>query len=159
MTRPFRFAVQLAEASSRKDWIRQARLAEELGYSVCVMPDHFGEQLAPFTGLMAMAEATESIRIGTFVLDNDFRHPLVTAYEAATLNLLTEGRLELGLGAGWLGNDYSRSGIHLDSPGIRVERLEESVRILKSFFAGQTFSFSGSHYTVTDVEPSPTATQ
>ncbi len=103
MSRPFRFGVQLAEATSREDWIRQARLAEELGYSVCVMPDHFSEQLAPFTGLMAVAEAAESIRIGSFVLDNDFRHPLVTAREAATLDLLTGGRFELGLGAGWLG--------------------------------------------------------
>ena len=153
MPRPFRFAIQLSSATSRDDWIERARRAEELGYDAVCVPDHVGTQLAPFAALVAVADATERIRIGTFVLDNDFRHPVLTAHEAATVHLLSEGRLELGLGAGWLRRDYDGLGIEFAAPRTRVERLEEAVEIVSLYFAGEVFSFTGGHYSVGEVEP------
>ncbi|HLG92994.1 MAG TPA: LLM class flavin-dependent oxidoreductase, partial [Acidimicrobiales bacterium] len=97
--RRFRFAAQIAGAQSRKEWVDKARQAEDLGYSTLTMPDHFGDQLAPVPAMMAAAEATSRLRIGTLVFGNDYRHPLVLAKEAATMDLLSEGRLELGIGA------------------------------------------------------------
>ncbi len=155
----FRFGVQLAEARSRKHWIEQARLAEQLGYNVLVVPDHIGDQLAPFSALVAAAEATERIRLGTFVLDNDFRHPVLVAQEAASVDLLTDGRLELGIGAGWLGRDYERLGTEFASPRTRFERLTEAVQIIDSYFRGRPFSFDGRHYKVSDLEPTPRPAQ
>lgn len=152
MSRPFRFAVQLRGASSRTEWIDRACRAEALGYDVVCVPDHVGTQLSPFAALVAVASATERIRVGTFVLDNDFRHPVLAAHEAATVHLLSEGRLELGLGAGWLRRDYEGLGIEFAPPRTRVERLEEAVEIVERYFAGDVFSFTGKHYTVTDVE-------
>lgn len=132
--------------------MRDARRAEELGYDVVCIPDHVGTQLAPFPALAAAAAATDRIRVGTLVLDNDFRHPLVTAHEAATLHILSAGRLELGLGAGWLRRDYDRLGIDFAPPRVRVERLEEAVEIVTRYFRGDPFSFAGRHY---DVEAEP----
>ena len=106
MTHPrkFRFAAQLSKApdGTARSWADQAQKAEDLGYSTLLMPDHFGDQLAPVPALMAAADATTTLRIGTLVFDNDYRHPVVLAKEAATLDLLSGGRLELGLGAGWM---------------------------------------------------------
>src|ERR1700682_4112847 len=114
--RRFRFAAQLATAGSRKEWAEAARKVEDLGYSTLLMPDHFGDQLAPVPALMAAADATSEVRGGTLVCDNDYRHPLVLAKESATLDLLSGGRLELGLGAGWMRTDYEESGIAYDPP-------------------------------------------
>ncbi|MFQ5947919.1 MAG: TIGR03621 family F420-dependent LLM class oxidoreductase, partial [Acidimicrobiia bacterium] len=118
------------------------------------MPDHLGGQLAPVPALVTAAEACD-LRIGVFVFGNDFRHPVVLAKEAATLDLLSEGRLELGIGAGWLRSDYEGSGIPFDPPGRRVDRLEEAVAILKGLFAEGPFSFEGTHYTVTNLDGRP----
>ncbi|MDQ3981689.1 MAG: TIGR03621 family F420-dependent LLM class oxidoreductase, partial [Actinomycetota bacterium] len=115
--------------------------------------DHVGTQLSPFAALTAAAEVTRRIRLGTFVLDNDFRHPLLMAHEAATVHLLSEGRLELGVGAGWLGRDYEALGIPFAAPRVRFERLEEAVEIVDRYSRGKTFSFSGRHYEVRDAEP------
>ena len=93
--RKFRFGVQIANATSRKDWLEKARKAEDIGYSTIFMPDHFGDQLGPVPALMTIAE-NSNLRIGTLVLDNDYKHPVVLAKEAATIDLLSEGRLELG---------------------------------------------------------------
>jgi probable F420-dependent oxidoreductase len=151
--RPFRFGLQVHSASSRDEWVEIARRAEALGYDVVCVPDHVGTQLSPFAALQAIADATERIRVGTLVLDNDFRHPLLTAHEAATVHLLSGGRLELGIGAGWLRRDYERLGVEFSSPGTRVERLEEAVAIVARYFEGETFSFTGRHYRVADAEP------
>jgi probable F420-dependent oxidoreductase len=159
MTRRFRFGMQLAEGSSKADWIEQARLAEQLGYDIVVVPDHVGDQLAPFPALVSAAEATDRIRLGTFVIDNDFRHPMLLAQEAATVDLLTGGRFELGIGAGWMSLDYRRLGATFDPPGVRLQRLKESVEILGHHFIGKPFSFEGVHYQVTDAEPTPMPTQ
>src|SRR4051794_9815090 len=110
-TRPFRFGVQATQATSRAQWQDLARRTEALGYSVLTMPDHVGTQLAPIPALMAAADATTTLRLGPLVLDNDFRHPLVLAKELATLDVLSDGRLEIGLGAGWDRADYEQTGI------------------------------------------------
>src|SRR5437016_13355822 len=146
--RPFRFAAQIAGAGSAREWADQARKAEDLGYSSLTMPDHFGDQLAPVPALMAAAAATTDLRIGTLVFDNDYKHPLVLAKEAATLDLLSDGRLELGLGAGWLRSDYEASGIPYDPPAVRIDRFEEGLAIVKGLLEGGPFSFSGKHYTI-----------
>ncbi len=128
---------------------------EELGYSTLLMPDHFGGQLAPVPALLAAAQATQSLHIGSFVMDNDFHHPVVLAKESATLDLLSEGRLELGLGAGWMASDYEQSGIPLDPAGVRVSRMEESLYILKGLFADGPVTFEGKYYKVTNLEGMP----
>src|SRR5579872_5637189 len=150
--RKFRFAAQLSKApdGTARGWAEQARKAEDLGYSALLMPDHFGDQLAPVPALAAAADATTSLRIGTLVFDNDYRHPVVLAKEASTLDLLSDGRFDLGLGAGWLASDYEQAGIPYDSAGTRIERLEEALVVIKGLLAGGSFSFSGKHYTVKD---------
>ncbi len=116
--RKFRFAAQLSKApeGTARSWADQARRAESLGYSTLLMPDHFGDQLAPMPALAAVASATSSLRMGSLVFGNDYRHPVVLAKEAATLDLLSEGRFELSLGAGWMRTDYEQSGITYDTP-------------------------------------------
>ena len=118
MSRKFRFGVQLSRARSGEDWIEKARKIEDLGFSTLLMPDHFDNQFAPLTALAAAAATTSSLRVGGLVLDNDFRHPLVLAKELATLDVLSNGRLEIGLGAGWMIADYEQSGIAYESAGI-----------------------------------------
>src|SRR5689334_21113447 len=112
--RRFRFGAQLSYAGSGEEWLAKARRLESLGYATLCMPDHFDDQLAPLPALTAAAAATSTLRVGTLVLDNDYRHPLIVAKEAATLDLLSGGRFELGMGAGWLTSDYAQSGIVLD---------------------------------------------
>jgi probable F420-dependent oxidoreductase len=155
VTRAFRFGVQLWTAPSRSAWRDKVKNAEGLGYDVIVVADHLGEGVAPLQALTAAADASTKLRLGTLVLDNDFRHPVVMAREAAALDVLSEGRFELGLGAGWLGRDYERSGLPFDPPGVRVERLEESVEIVTRALAGESVSFSGRHYEVSGFEVHP----
>ena len=152
-SRRFRFAAQLSKApeATARSWADQARKAEDLGYSTLLVPDHFGDQLAPVPALMAAADATTALRVGALVFDNDYRHPVVLAKEAATLDLLSGGRLELGLGAGWMRSDYAESGIAYDLPGLRVDRFAEGVAVIAGLLeSDQPFSFSGRHYTVTE---------
>ena len=148
--RKFRFAVHVLRASSGRDFTDRARQAEDLGYSALNVPDHFVDHpLAPIPAMSAAAAVTTQLKIGSLVLDNDFKHPVVLANEAATLDLLSDGRLELGLGAGWMTVDYEKSGIPLDPPATRVDKLEEAIVILKGLFAEGPFSFTGKHYTLT----------
>jgi len=153
----FRFAAQLAKAGSGREWAEAARKVEDVGYSTLTMPDHFGDQLAPVPAMMAVADATTTLRIGTLVFANDYRHPLLLAKEAATLDLLSDGRLELGVGAGWMRTDYEQSGIVYDPPATRVERFHEAVAVLKGLLGGGSLTFEGRHYTITghDGTPSP----
>jgi probable F420-dependent oxidoreductase len=152
--RKFRFGVQVSGAGSRKDWIEKARKAEDLGYTALHMPDHFGDQLGVIPALMAAAENT-NLKIGTLVLDNDYKHPVVLAKELATIDVLSEGRLELGIGAGWMRTDYEQSGIPYDPPKVRVDRFEEGLKVLKGCFADGPFSFEGTHYTITNYDGQP----
>lgn len=158
--RPFRFAVQAAQPTDRDGWRGVAKRAEDLGYSTLSMADHFDNALSPFPALAVAAEATTSLRLGTWVLGNDFRHPAIVARDAATLDALSGGRFELGVGAGWMTSDYTATGIALDSPGTRIARLRESATIIRSLLAGETVTYSGDFYTVVDLKSviSPTQT-
>nr|MDQ6900627.1 LLM class flavin-dependent oxidoreductase [Candidatus Dormibacteraeota bacterium] len=131
----FRFGAGASSASSRGDWEEKARRTEGLGYSVLHIPDHLGTQLAPVPALLAAAWATERLRVATLVLDNDFRHPVLLAKEIATLDLLSEGRLEVGLGAGWHRPEYEAAGLPFDRPGVRVGRLEEAIQLVKRLWS------------------------
>src|SRR5438045_7507242 len=144
--RKFRFAVQEHHAENAADWREKARRAESTGFSALYLPDHFSGQPGPIAALMAAADATTKLRVGSLVFDNDYRHPIVLAKEAATLDLLSDGRFELGIGAGWLASDYEQAGIPYDSAGTRIERLEEAVPIMSTFFAGRQHSPTGTHY-------------
>ena len=126
-----------------------------MGYAALYVPDHFGDQLGPIAALMAAADATTRLRIGPLVLDNDYRHPVVVAKEAATLDLLSDGRLDFGIGAGWMISDYEEAGIPYDSAGVRIERLAEAIQIIKGLFTGKPFSFSGKHYSINGLEGGP----
>jgi probable F420-dependent oxidoreductase len=157
--RPFRFGVQEHGATSAAAWRDKARRVEAMGYSALYLPDHFGEQPGPVAALMAAADATTTLRVGSLVFDNDYRHPAVLAKEAATIDLLSDGRFDLGLGAGWLASDYQQAGIPYDSAGRRIERLEEGLAIVKGLLAGGSFSFAGKHYQINGMEGSPSPVQ
>ena len=143
-----------AESGSQvREW---ARKAEDLGYSTLYVPDHFVDHpLGPIPTIAAVAAWTTTLNVGTLVLGNDYRHPVVLAKEAATIDLLSEGRLEFGIGAGWMTVDYEKAGMQLDRPGVRIARLKESVAILKGMWAEGPFSLAGEHYTVTDLDGDP----
>jgi len=159
VTAPFRFGVTAPSVSSGAAWAERARRAEQLGYSVLAVPDHFRDQLAPVPALTAAALATTRLRVGSLVFSNDFRHPVVLAKEAATIDVLSGGRFELGLGAGWLRAEYDQAGISFDAPGTRVERLEEAVTIVKGLLAGERVTFTGRHYSIADLEGRPAPLQ
>lgn len=153
--RRFRFGIQIATATSGDDWAAQARKAEDLGYSTLFLPDHFGDQLAPVPALMAAADATTELKVGALVFDNDYKHPVVLAKELATIDVLSGGRLEVGLGAGWMKSDYDQSGIPMDPPGVRVSRMVEGIEVLKGCFGAGPFSYAGEHYTITGYDGHP----
>lgn len=157
--RPFRFGVQVSKAVDARAWVALAHNIESLGYSTLTMPDHFDDQLAPVPALMAAASATETLRVGALVLDNDYRHPVVLAKELATIDVLSGGRLEIGLGAGWLASDYQQSGIVYDSNKVRIDRFEEGLAVIKAAMSGEAFSFDGSHYKINDFTGTPRPVQ
>lgn len=146
--RPFRFGAVAPDVASRNAWIDAVRTVERLGYSTLVTGDHicFGG-LAPLPALMAAADATTTLRLATHVLANDFRNPVLLAQEVATLDLLSAGRLELGIGAGWLALDYAAAGLPFASAGTRVQRLDEGVQLLKRLFGDGPVTFTGAYYT------------
>ncbi|MBV8119879.1 MAG: TIGR03621 family F420-dependent LLM class oxidoreductase [Alphaproteobacteria bacterium] len=155
--KPFRFGVNVGPSRSRAEWTEKARRIEALGFDVLTVPDHLAELLAPFPALVSAADASTSIRVGTNVLNNDFRHPVLVAREAATVDLLTEGRLELGLGAGHVKEEYDGAGLVYDRGGTRVERLAEATAIIKGLMTGEPVTFAGRHYRVTGhkIHPRP----
>lgn len=155
----FRFGVNCTTTSAA-EWLDTARKAEALGFDVYIAQDHFGAQLAPLPALAAAALVTTRLRLATLVLDNDFRHPSLVAKEAATLDVLSGGRMELGLGAGWLESDYLRTGIPFDPPAVRLERLAESLQICKLLLESETpVTFRGKHYCIDGLEPLPRPAQ
>ena len=160
MTFPFRFGVACNQARSRKEFTELARKVESLGFSTLFVADHFVDHdLAPTVALTHAAAVTETLRVGSFVLGNDYKHPVVCAREMATLDLLSDGRLELGIGAGWMTADYEKAGMQLDRPGVRIARLAEAVTVLKGLFAGGPFTFHGDYYRVTDLDGRPKPVQ
>jgi len=158
--RPFRFGVINETVGDPAAWVAAVRHTEELGYATILIRDHFvpdffGDQLAPLPALMAAASLSRTLRLGTLVLDNDYRHPALLAKEAATLDLLSGGRFALGIGAGWLRHEYDAAGIPYDPPGTRIGRMAEAIQILNGLFADGPFTFAGTHYRVTDLDGFP----
>ena len=152
----FRFALQASGAASPAAWRDLARKTEDLGFSTLYVPDHLDDQWAPMVACAVAAEATTTLRVGTLVLDNDFRHPVLVAKEAATLDVVTGGRFEFGMGAGWMTTDYDQSGIPMDRPSVRVARLAESLEIMRAMWETGSATFSGEHYQVTEAKGTPT---
>lgn len=155
MTKPFRFAVQTSVAANGKAWRDKARKVEELGYSTLYIPDHFGEQWGPIVGMTIAAEATTTLNVGALVFDNDYRHPVVLAKEMATLDLATEGRVEFGIGAGWMRSDYDESGIPYDEPKVRIDRMVEGLDVIRQLWRDGSASLKGDHYTITNAQGHP----
>jgi probable F420-dependent oxidoreductase len=149
----FRFAISAPDVSSRKEWNEAIVGLESAGFDTVVVADHFTEgwTLEPIVALTAAATATKTIRLQTGVLGNDYRHPVLVHRMAATLDLLSEGRLTLGIGAGWLTSDYDAAGLTLDEPSVRIDRLEESVKVIKALFSGEPVNFSGRHYRISSL--------
>jgi probable F420-dependent oxidoreductase len=163
-SRPFRFGVIHEQVQSAAAWADHVRRVEGLGFSTFLVRDHFvpdffGHQPAPLVSLASAAALTTRLRVGTMVLAVDYRHPVMLAKEAATLDLVSQGRLELGLGAGWLRREYETAGLTFDSAGTRIDRLEETIRIVDGLFGAGPISFSGKHYTVTDLDGHPKPVQ
>src|SRR4051812_9404181 len=153
--RPFRFGADLQAALPDRSFADSARELEDLGFSTVFVPDHFDEGLGPITAMTVAAAATTTLNVGTLVLDCDFRHPAVLARELASIDVLSEGRLEVGLGAGWKRLDYERSGIPMDPPKVRVDRMIEHARVLRALFAEGECTFAGEHYRITDLDGTP----
>ena len=145
----YRFGVNVGPSRSRAEWAQKARKLEDLGYSTLTAPDHLSGFFAPMPALISAAEATKNLRVGTNVLNNDFRHPVLVAREAATVDLLTEGRFELGLGAGHMQSEYNQAGLSFDAGRIRVERLSEAVTLIKRLLSGEQVTLAGRYYSVT----------
>ncbi|MBW8485437.1 TIGR03621 family F420-dependent LLM class oxidoreductase [Actinomadura parmotrematis] len=158
--RPFRFAAVLRSAASGREWAAKARRLEDSGYGALYVPDHLvGPRFAPLAAMTAAACATSTLRVGTLVFANDYRHPAVLAKEAASLDVLSDGRLEFGLGTGWMAQDYHRAGLPLDPPGTRVDRLVEAIAVMRGLWRGGPFSFAGEHYTIDALEQEPPPVQ
>ena len=172
MTRPFRFGCQSYSPNDRNEWTDTARRAEDLGYSTLFVADHyFGpgsameeanhplQTVACIPAMMAAADATTSIRIGSRVICVDYHHPVVLAKELATIDLLSDGRLEAGFGAGWIASEYAAMGIPMDRPGVRIDRMIEVVEMSRRFFAGDDLDLDGEHVTARDMRAVPTSPQ
>jgi probable F420-dependent oxidoreductase len=152
---PFRFGVHAAVAPTMSAWRDQARMAEDLGYSTLYVSDHLGAQFGPLVATTVAAEATSTLHVGFVVLNNDLRNPVVLAQEIATLGLAAEGRVEVGLGAGWLQSDYEQAGIEFDTPAVRIDRLAESVTVMKRLWSTGEATFAGRYHSVRDASCDP----
>ena len=156
--KPFRFGCGIF-ATSREEVVESAHKAESLGYSVALIPDHYLEVLSPVVALQCVADATEKLRVGTFVIANDYRHPAELAKQFATLDVLSGGRAEIGIGSGYAKNEYDALGLDYDTAGVRIERLDEAVRIIRRLLDGEKLTFAGKHYRITDYENHPKPVQ
>jgi probable F420-dependent oxidoreductase len=155
----FQFLADARAPMSARDLGALARRAEEAGFHGFVVPDHLMDQLSPVPAMAAIAAATERLRIGGFVLNNDLRHPAVLAQDLASLDVLSEGRLDVAIGAGWNRPEYEAIGLAFDEGPTRVGRLEEAVAVLKGCFADGPFSFAGRHYRISDFDAGPRTVQ
>jgi probable F420-dependent oxidoreductase len=157
--RPFRFGVQLTATPTGVEWAEQARRIESHGYDIATMPDHFDKQFAPVPGLQAILSATTTLRASALVFDNDYKHPLVLAKELATMDVLSGGRVEIGLGAGWMIADYEQAGMEYDRAGLRIDRFVEGLAVIKGLLGAEPFSFEGEHYTIRNHDGFPKPVQ
>lgn len=150
MANPFRFGVQVSSLDPAR-WRESLRHWESAGFSTVFWPDHFGSQWDPVASLAAAAAVTERLVVGSLVYDIDYRHPVVLAKSAATIHLLSGGRHEFGLGAGWMESDYVEAGIPFDRAGVRIARLAEALEIIRSMWTQEKTSFEGEHYTIREI--------
>jgi len=150
MSHPFRFGVQLSSLPA-DTWRERIVEIESLGFSSVFWPDHFGLQWEPVAALAAAAAATTRLRVGSLVFDVDYRHPVVLAKAAATLHLLSGGRFEFGIGAGWMETDYREAGMTYDRPGVRIARLEEALQVIRAMWTQESTSFEGEHYRIRQI--------
>jgi probable F420-dependent oxidoreductase len=157
--KPFQFMIGARGLTDRRSLIERTRLAESIGYSHLTIHDHLTPQLAPIPVLTAVAMATERLRLCPLVFNNDLRHPAVLAQDLATLDLISDGRLVVGLGAGWNEPEYTAAGIAFDPPGIRIDRMLEAVTVLRGLFADGRFSHSGRYYAIDDMDGQPKPVQ
>jgi len=156
--RRFRFGAELHGPLPGLTWEESVRRVEELGFSTLFLPDHFQDQYGPIAAMAAAAVYSDTLRVGSLVFDNDFRHPVTLAMEMATIDQISKGRLEVGIGAGWKRLDYDQSGIAMEAPKVRVERMMESVRILQGLFGPDPVDFDGEHYRLSGVTGTTTFT-
>lgn len=157
--KPFRFGVQLSASATGREWAETARRVESFGYSVATMPDHFTGQLAPMPALQAVLDATTTLRAGALVFDNDYKHPAILAKELATMDVLSDGRVEIGLGAGWMISDYEQLGLTYDRPGVRIDRFVEGLAVIRGAMTPGSFDFTGEHYTIAGYDGFPKPVQ
>lgn len=157
--RPFRFLADGRDVADARTLGETARRAEAIRFDALVVPDHLIDQLSPMPAMAVIAAATEKLRIGAFVLNNDLRHPAVLAQDLASLDVLSGGRLDVAIGAGWNKAEYEAIGIGFDPGPVRVGRLVEAVAVLKGCFADEPFSYDGEHYTITDYDARPKPVQ
>jgi probable F420-dependent oxidoreductase len=159
VTRPIRFGTSAGRTDDPERLRALARRAEDLGYSTFGLADHFMIPFAPLVAGQAVADATTTVRVGQVVMASDFRHPAVLAKELATLDVLSGGRVEIGIGAGWMREEFDAAGIPFEAASIRIERLEEAVTVLKGLFADEPCTFAGKHFTITALDGLPKPTQ
>ena len=170
--RPFRFGLQAFSADSASEWTEIARTAEDLGYSCLHLADHYlgpgaaqeaaahpVQGLAAIPAMMAAACVTSTIKIGARVMCCDYHHPLVLAKQLATIDLLSEGRLEPGFGAGWISSEYDAMGIEMDRPSVRIERMADYVKLARQFFAGDELDMATDHVTANSMAGLPASPQ
>lgn len=153
--RPFRFGAKAKVANNGKEWADIAKQAEDLGYVSLQIDDHYTKQLAPVPAMMAAACATSTLKVGTLVAGNDFRNPVVFAKEAATIDMLSDGRFMLGLGAGWMKEDYTITGIQQDDAMTRIHRMEEAIDVMRGLWGAGPFSHAGRFYSVSEIDAWP----
>jgi probable F420-dependent oxidoreductase len=157
--RPFRFLADVSEIVSGPVLAERARRAEQMGYAGVVLPDHLIGQLSPVVALATVAAATSTLRLSAFVHNNDLRHPAVLAQDLASIDVLSGGRVDVAIGAGWNKPEYDAIGIAFDATPVRQARLAESITVLKGLFSGEPFTFGGEHYTITDYTAQPVPVQ
>jgi probable F420-dependent oxidoreductase len=152
---PLRFGMVFTGATDPRQWRDMARRLEGEGFSSLLVADHYVNPMACGILQIAAADATTTLRVGSYVYNNDFRHPALLAKEAATIDVMSGGRLELGLGAGWDKGEYEQAGINFDPGAVRVSRLEEAIEVMTRLWEGQPFSFTGQHYRIDGLEGTP----
>src|SRR5260370_2988009 len=158
--RQFRFGIVTHNTNASLDaLVARARLAEHLGYSAFLIPDHLGDQFDTPLALALVAQATSTVRVGSFVFANDFRHPALLAKTAATLDVISGGRFELGLGAGWMQSQYQQVGLAFATPRVRIDHPVEALQSIKGLLSGDPVTFSGIHYQITNMRGHPSPVQ
>jgi probable F420-dependent oxidoreductase len=157
--RPFHFLADVGSIATGAELAARAKRAEDLGYHAMVIPDHLIKQFSPIVAMATVAAATSTLRVAGFVLNNDLRHPAVLAQDLASVDVLSGGRLDVAIGAGWNRPEYDAIGLRFDPTPVRQARLAEAVTVLKGLFSAAPFSFAGAHYTITDYTAEPVPIQ